>query len=45
MTIIYTSGTTGKPKGVEVSHRNILGSLERKSIDSGYAEMIEEIYK
>ena len=22
-TIIYTSGTTGKPKGVELSHRNV----------------------
>jgi len=24
-TIIYTSGTTGKPKGVELSHRNVCG--------------------
>jgi long-subunit acyl-CoA synthetase (AMP-forming) len=26
-TIIYTSGTTGKPKGVELSHRNIIQDL------------------
>jgi len=26
-TIIYTSGTTGKPKGVELSHRNVCGVI------------------
>lgn len=27
-TLIYTSGTTGKPKGVELSHRNIVANVE-----------------
>ena len=27
-TIIYTSGTTGKPKGVELSHRNIIADVK-----------------
>ena len=31
VTIIYTSGTTGNPKGVEISHRNLLA--ESKVID------------
>jgi long-chain acyl-CoA synthetase len=28
LTIIYTSGTTGPPKGVQLSHRNLLAAVE-----------------
>src|SRR5207244_10009986 len=31
LTIIYTSGTTGPPKGVELTHRNVLAQLEALS--------------
>ena len=31
LTIIYTSGTTGPPKGVELTHRNVLAQLEATS--------------
>lgn len=30
-TIIYTSGTTGNPKGVMLSHRNIIFNVEEVS--------------
>ncbi len=30
-TIIYTSGTTGKPKGVELTHANIVSSVSSQS--------------
>ena len=32
LTLIYTSGTTGPPKGVQLSHRNLMnlvGGIER----------------
>ena len=34
-TLIYTSGTTGTPKGVEITHRNVLWTAEsvRRAID------------
>ncbi len=28
LTLIYTSGTTGPPKGVELTHRNVMGVME-----------------
>jgi long-subunit acyl-CoA synthetase (AMP-forming) len=31
LTIIYTSGTTGPPKGVELTHANVLAQLEATS--------------
>ena len=35
LTLIYTSGTTGPPKGVQLIHRNLMGTVE------GAAEMID----
>jgi len=29
LTLIYTSGTTGPPKGVQLSHRNLLAAVEQ----------------
>jgi long-chain acyl-CoA synthetase len=28
LTLIYTSGTTGPPKGVQISHRNVMATVE-----------------
>lgn len=41
-TIIYTSGTTGKPKGVELSHRNIVQDLRgANDLYMKYDNMVE----
>jgi long-chain acyl-CoA synthetase len=38
VTLIYTSGTTGPPKGVEVTHANVLGTLRGYHQVVPYAE-------
>src|SRR5438046_2828257 len=35
LTLIYTSGTTGNPKGVQISHRNILETVR------SYAQIVD----
>jgi long-chain acyl-CoA synthetase len=39
-TIIYTSGTTGRPKGCELSHRNLL-SAARNAVHGALPELFE----
>ncbi len=40
-TIIYTSGTTGRPKGCELTHRNLLSAV-RNAIDGPLEELFQE---
>jgi len=40
-TIIYTSGTTGRPKGCELTHRNLLSAV-RNAVDGSLAELFQE---
>jgi long-chain acyl-CoA synthetase len=39
-TIIYTSGTTGRPKGCELTHRNLLGAV-RNAAHAALPELFE----
>lgn len=40
VTIIYTSGTSGKPKGVELSHYNLISQII--SIEKDYSEFLKQ---
>jgi long-chain acyl-CoA synthetase len=40
-TIIYTSGTTGRPKGCELSHRNLLSAV-RNAVHGSLEEVFQE---
>ncbi|MGC4959847.1 AMP-dependent synthetase/ligase [Gordonia sp. DT218] len=41
-TLIYTSGTTGPPKGVEITHRNIIAELTalEEHVDAGFDDRV-----
>jgi long-chain acyl-CoA synthetase len=41
-TIIYTSGTTGRPKGCELTHRNLLAAV-RNAVHGALPEVFEHI--
>ncbi len=43
LTIIYTSGTTGPPKGVELTHANVLAQLAATSAGLGLSERMRVI--
>jgi long-chain acyl-CoA synthetase len=40
-TIIYTSGTTGRPKGCELTHRNLLAAV-RNAVEGSLVELFQE---
>jgi long-chain acyl-CoA synthetase len=43
LTIIYTSGTTGPPKGVELTHANVLGQVTATSVGLGLPDRLSAI--
>jgi long-subunit acyl-CoA synthetase (AMP-forming) len=43
LTIIYTSGTTGPPKGVELTHANVLAQLWATSAGLGLSERMRAV--